>query len=187
MEAGQLVRIEDLGGETLAWTRPNFFALRYELSGSQGVFEILRVQGIGPDRQVLAETASGAWRIELFPMDRPVVPVFRVGEPDPVAEYDRRDGMQLRLTVGAHYQLRRETPLKMILEDGEHLPIFTLEQVDAFPRWRVEVKLEATAPALPELPILLAAACCSLVFSSYRTGKAPEPEMVGTPTLTATG
>jgi len=187
LEAGQFLRISDIGDQTLAWTRPNFLTLRYELLAGENVVEVLRVEGIGPGRRVLAETGTSSWRFDLFPMDRPVVPVFRDDESEPVAEYDRRQNMQLRLVNGAQYELTPESPLKMTLADAEHRPVFSLEQVDAFPRWRVEIKLQPAAERMPDLPMLLAAACCSLVFPSYRTAKLTEPELAVAPTMIATG
>ncbi len=165
MVVEEFVRIDDIGEEPLAWTRPNFFALRYELAGSAGVVERLSVSGIGADRQIVLETGEGAWRFELFPLDRRIVPVYRGDNPDPIAEYDRGNPVQVRFTSGTQYEFRVESPLKTVLVNGEQQTVFTLEQVEAFPKWRVEIKVEPGARELSDLPVLWGAACCSLVFA----------------------
>lgn len=165
MTVDGLVRLEDVGEEPLSWTRPNFFAIRYELTSSAGVVVRLGVQGIGPERHILAETAEAEWRLDLFPLNRPRIPIFRVGNQDPVGFYVRDHPTLVESASGRVFQFRTESALKTVVELPDLSPIFTLEQVEAFPRWRVETRLEPHAADLPELPMVLAAACCFLVFS----------------------
>ena len=158
------MRFQDITEETLSWTRPNFFALRYELAGSTGPVARVSVNGIGPGRHVLAELAESVLRIDLFPLQRQDVPILRIDETNPIAIYHRGSPVQVRFAEGGEYEFRTENAFKTVLQTLEARPVFTLEQVEAFPRWRVEMKLEQDAYALRELPALVAAACCFLVF-----------------------
>jgi hypothetical protein len=73
----EFVGFQDVGEEVPAWSRPNFFALRYELADSRGVLARIGVHGIGGGRHVLAETGEGSWRFGIFPLDQPEVPIWR--------------------------------------------------------------------------------------------------------------
>ncbi len=91
MVVDELVRFEDLTEETITWTRPNYFAFRYELVCSSGVLARLSVLGIGAERYVRTETAEASWRFDMFPLDRGDVPVSREGQEGRIAIYHRRD------------------------------------------------------------------------------------------------
>ncbi len=164
MVVDELLRLQDITEETLSWTRPNFFALRYELAGLAGPVARVSVNGIGSARHVLAELAESALRIDLFPLQRQDVPILRMDETNPIAIYHRSNPVQVRFAEGGVYEFRTESAFKTVLQTLEAQPVFTLEQVEAFPRWRVEMKLKQDAYALGDLPVLLAAACCFLVF-----------------------
>lgn len=131
----------------------------------EGVLVRISVQGIGPGRHVLAESASGSWRLSAFPLNQPEVE-FRSSASDlPVARYRRGIHPEVRFEDGAKFQFRAESPVKTVLEAADSLPLLTLEQVEFFPRWRVEMTLERNALGIPQMPILVAAAGLMLVFN----------------------
>jgi hypothetical protein len=160
----EFVGFQDLGEEVPAWSRPNFFALRYELADSRGVLARIGVHGIGGDRHVLAETAEGSWKFGIFPLNQPEVPIWPSSEDEPIAHYQRGPTVQVRFVDGPEFQIRKEGTLKTFLEDLNAQPVLTVEQVEAFPRWRAEMKLEPDALQLPQLPLLVACVGCVLVF-----------------------
>lgn len=152
--------------ETLAWTRPNFFALRFELASSTGIVARVGINGIGPDRHALAETEAGTWRFDLFPLSRVDVPITPLDGGDPVAVYSRANPVEVRFLDGETFHFRAENPLKTFLEDSSGRVVFSVEMVEAFPRWRAEIKLESDPLDTAKLAILLASSCCYLVFNS---------------------
>jgi hypothetical protein len=152
--------------ETLAWTRPNFLELQFELVSSTAVVARVGIKGIGPERHVLAESDVGTWRIDLFPMDRKDVPITSVDGGDPVAIYWRGNPVEVRFFDGQTYRFRTESAAKTMIEDSSGTLVFSIEIVESFPRWRVEMKLETNVLEAPKVAILLASACCYLVFTN---------------------
>jgi hypothetical protein len=165
MVVNQLLPFPEVAGEVLSWTRPNFFALRYELGSAAGTVLALSVQGIGQSRYVLAESSERAWRFAVFPVDATEVIISQPDDFTEVARYTRTKPARIRLAAGAEFELRFVTAGVQVLEDSTHQALFLMEQVEAFPRWKVDVKLEAEAASRPELPLLAAAAGCALVFN----------------------
>jgi hypothetical protein len=164
----RLLNLRGITEGTLVWTRPNFFAFRYELVCSAGPVGRLTVHGIGTDRYALMETSEGCWRFAIFPLERREVPVSKErdgeGEGEPVAMFDRVDPASVRFQEGAVFRFQPRNATETVLSDAEGSAIFIVELVEAFPRWRADLKLEPEVLSLPEAPILLAAACCNLVF-----------------------
>lgn len=164
MVVDELVRLQDLAEETLSWTRPNFFELRYQLAGPAGVAARISVTGIGSQRRVLGETAQGSWFFQVFPLDQPDVRIWPVSEAQPVGHYRRGPNLDIHLEEHIGFQYRKENALKSLMEDCEGNLVLSLEQVEAFPRWRVEMKLAPGRVSLPETPLLIACCGCILVF-----------------------
>lgn len=162
--ADELARFHDLTETTLAWTRPNFFELRYELSAPSGVLLRLSVEGIRPERHIRIDTADRSWKIDAFPLQKRESPVFEADLPDPIAFYLGGPEPGVRLAGGETYRFRSEPPQKTVCETSEGELVFALERVEFFPRWRLEMELTPRARSLPEFPILIACTCCSLVF-----------------------
>lgn len=164
MVADGLLNLRGITEGTLVWTRPNFFAFQYELVCSAGPVGRLSVHGIGADRYALMETSEGGWRFAIFPLDRREVPVSKEGDGEPVALFDRVDPASVRFQEGPVFHFQRRNATETALSDAAGSAIFIVELVEAFPRWRVDLKLEPEVLSLPEAPILLGAACCNLVF-----------------------
>jgi hypothetical protein len=161
----ELLSLRGITEGTLVWTRPNFFAFRYELVCSAGPLARLSVNGIGAARYALMETSEESWRLAVFPLERREVPVSRAGgDADPVAIFNRVHPASVQFQGGPLFQFQPQSPVETILSGGDGQTIFTVELVEAFPRWRADLKLEPQALSLPEVPVLLAAACCNLVF-----------------------
>ena len=164
MVVDELLSLRGITESTLVWTRPNFFAFRYELVCSAGPLARLSVHGIGPARYAVMETSDGAWRLAIFPLERREVPVTREGDADPLALFNRVHPASVQFQDGPLFQFQPQTAVETVLKDPENQTIFTVELVEAFPRWRADLKLEPQALSMPEVPVLLAAACCNLVF-----------------------
>lgn len=167
--AAEFARLEEISGQTLIWNRPNYFELRYELTAPRtGLLVRMSVRGIGTERRLLAETPSGSWTFEAFPADRRVAPIRRLGGGDLVASYYRdaeENSARIEFAGGQSFDLEPLGPVSARIRTREAapVPILFMAQAEFFPRWRVEMKLEPGAGMLPELPVLLAAACCYLV------------------------
>jgi len=131
---------------------------------SAGPLARLSVNGIGAARYALMETAGESWRFGMFPLERREVPVSREAGAEPVAIYHRVDPAFVQFQDGPLYRFQPQSAVETVLKDADDQPVFTVELVEAFPRWRADLKLEAQALLMPEVPVLLAAACCNLVF-----------------------
>jgi hypothetical protein len=160
----ELLNLRSITEGTLVWTRPNFFAFRYELVYSAGPVGRLSVHGIGAARYALMETSEGCWRFAIFPLERREVPVSRESDGEAVAVFQRINPPTVQFQDGPAFHFQPQSPVETVLSDGEGHKVFTVELVEAFPRWRADLKLEPEMLALAQLPVLLAAACCNLVF-----------------------
>jgi hypothetical protein len=160
----ELLSLRGITESTLVWTRPNFFAFRYELVCSAGPLARLSVNGIGAARYALMETSEEAFRLEVFPLERREVPVFREGGADAIAIFNRIHPASVQFQDGPLFQFQPRTAMETVLKTAGDETIFTVELVEAFPRWRADLKLEPQALSLPEVAVLLAASCCNLVF-----------------------
>lgn len=165
MVADELARLEDITEETLAWTRPNFLELSYELSAPTGVVVRVNVEGIGPERRIRAATANVVWTIDAFPLDRLESPIVEAGEDETVAIYVREQPPCLSFVQGPVFRYRIESAECLVCETLDGKAVFTVERAEFFPLWRWELKLGGEALAVPELPLLLACTCCVLFFS----------------------
>lgn len=164
MVVDALLSLRGITEETLIWTRPNFFAFRYELVCGAGPLARLSVHGIGAARHALMETAEASWRLDVFPLERREVPVLREGDADPIAIYHRVNPAFVQFQDGLLFQFQPRSAVETVLSGVDGRTIFTVELVEAFPRWRQDLKLEPEALVMPQAPVLLAAACCNLVF-----------------------
>lgn len=171
--AEEFLRFQDVTSETLTWTRPNFFALRYELSCPSGMLARIRVEGIGLNRIVAADSADGTCILGVFPLDRHEVPISVGGQPEPIARYYREEPVEVRFQDGRRYQFRLCAGERAMFDADEDRGVFTVEQAEYFPRWSVDLKLEPSAQQLTWLPVLLFTACCVLVFDSNGNWRIP--------------
>lgn len=154
-----MIPLREVYDQVLIWTRPNFFELRYELMCERGVVARVSVNGMGESRHALAETADDIWKFEVFPFATQNVLITRAGDHSEVGHYDRQPPLEIHFVSGASYRLNHTE-----MEDQEGRPVFSFEQLEAFPRWRAELKLDSTAIAIAELPVLIVSACCIRVF-----------------------
>lgn len=154
-----MIPLREVHDQVLTWMRPHFFELRYELSCPAGMVARVSISGMGASRHALAETAGGGWKLQVFPFASQNVIITRAGDHAEVGRYVRQPPLDIHFVNGASYRFNGAR-----LEDQEERPVFSLEQVEAFPKWKAELKLEPAVRDLPELPVLVVAACCIRVF-----------------------
>ncbi|MGI8746070.1 MAG: hypothetical protein ACR2NN_26510 [Bryobacteraceae bacterium] len=155
----ELLPLREMSEEALTWTRPDFLTLRYELLSSAGLVARVSVSGMGDSKHALGETAEGAWRFEVFPFASDNVVIVGANDHSEAGSYVRRAPFETRVAGGALYRM---SPRGLEAEDGR--PVFSYEQVESFPRWKVEVKLDPGAVEMVDLPLLVVTACCIRVF-----------------------
>jgi hypothetical protein len=100
----------------------------------------------------------------MFPLERREVPISREGQEGLTAKYVRGETPEIAFEDGSRFSFGLLAPPKTVLADTEGRTVFTVEQVEEFPRWRADLKLEQDALMRDQLPVLLAAVCCQLVF-----------------------
>jgi hypothetical protein len=159
LETVELIPLREVHDEVLAWIRPNFFELRYELLCSMGVVARVSISGMGESKHALAETADGGWKFEVFPFASQNVLITRAEDHAEIGRYVRQTPLEIGFVNGASYRLNDTK-----LEDQDGQPVFSFEQLEAFPKWKAELKLDPRARDLPELPVLVVSACCIRVF-----------------------
>lgn len=154
-----MIPLREVHDEVLTWTRPNFFELRYELVCPSGLVARVGVSGTGESKHALAETADGTWKFEVFPFASHNVLITRAEDHADAGHYVRQPPFEIGLANGTSYRLNHT---KVEQQDGS--PVFSFEQVEAFPKWKAELTLGPGAHELPELPLLVVSACCIRVF-----------------------
>lgn len=158
-----MIPLREVHDHALIWTRPNFFELRYELTcssdASPGVVAKISISGMGESKHALAETADGTWKFEVFPFATQNVLITRAEDHVEVGRYGRQPPLEIRFVTGASYRLNHTR-----LENPEGRPVLSFEQLEAFPRWKAELKLEPGAIEIAELPVLVVSTCCIRVF-----------------------
>jgi hypothetical protein len=163
LEAVELIPLREVYDQVLTWTRPNFFELRYELlcsvGGLQGVVARVSINGMGDSKHALAETAEGGWKFQVFPFASQNVLITRAEDHSEVGHYVRQTPLEICFVGGVCYQLNHTK-----LEDREGRPVLSFDQLEAFPRWKAELKLAPSAIEISELPVLVASTCCIHVF-----------------------
>ena len=161
-----MIPLRDAPEEVLTWTRPSFLELRYELESSKGTVARVSVSGMGESKHALAETAEGAWSFAVFPFAAEEVVITRTPDRAEEGRYLRKPPFEIHLANGSCYRLNATAGVnsRAILEDEAGSPIFEVEQREAFPRWKAEVKFSPGAADHPELALLVAWACCLRVF-----------------------
>lgn len=159
LEPVALIPLHEVYDQVLTWTRPNFFELRYELMCDRGVVARVSVSGMGESKHALAETADDTWKFEVFPFATQNVLITRAQDHSEVGRYGRQPPLEIRFVSGTSYRLNHTK-----LEDQAGRPVLSFEQLEAFPRWRAEMKLDPSAIDLADLPVLVVSACCIRVF-----------------------
>lgn len=159
LETHQLIPLREVDEQVLTWSRPSFFELRYELTCSQGQVARVTISGMGESKHALAETADGSWNFHVFPFASRNVLITRAGDHAEVGRYVRQSPFEITFVDGVSYRLNNTN-----LETCEGRPVFSFQQLEAFPKWRAELKLDPGARDLPELPVLVVSTCCIRVF-----------------------
>ena len=149
--------------EALTWTRPDFLVLRYELRGAAGLVARVSVSGMGDAKHARGETLDGAWRFQVFPFASDLVRIERDEDHTEVGSFRRQPPFDIRVGDEGYYRIS-DAISPSTLEDDSGRRVFSFEQLDSFPRWQAEVKLDPRAIEIPELPVLLIAVCCLAVF-----------------------
>ena len=158
-----LIPLRDTFEEALIWTRPDFLVLRYELRSTAGLVARVSVSGMGESKHARGETSEGAWRFQVFPFASDLVRIERDEDHAEVGSFLRQPPFEIRLAGAGRYRIG-DAKVKSTLEDDSGQPVFSFEQLDSFPKWQAEVKLDPRAVNIPELPVLLIAVCCLSVF-----------------------
>ena len=153
--------MRDTFEQALTWTRPDFLALRYQLCSPAGLVAQVSVSGMGDSKYAVGETSEGRWRFQVFPFASDIVSIQRDEDHAEVGSYLRQPPFEIRLAGADAYRIASP---QWTLEDDFGQPVFSFEQLESFPRWQAEVKLDPRAVELPHLPILLIAVCCIRVF-----------------------
>ena len=159
LEPVALIPLREVYDQVLTWTRPNFFELRYELMCARGVAARVSVNGMRESKHALALTAEDAWKFQVFPFASQNVVITRAEDHSEVGHYDRKPPLEICFVSGATYRLNHTR-----MEDQEGRPVLSFEQLEAFPRWKAELKLDPSAIDIAELPVLVVSACCIRVF-----------------------
>ncbi len=166
----ELLPLRDSLEQALTWTRPDFLVLRYELRSPAGLVAQVSVSGMGDLKHAVGETSEGRWRFQIFPFASDIVSITRDQDHAEVGIYLRQPPFEIRLTGAGTYRMgSSEASITDLnrppkLEDDSGEPVFSFEQLESFPRWQAEVKLERRAIEIADLPILLISVCCLRVF-----------------------
>ena len=148
--------------QVLTWTRPDFLVLRYELRSPAGLVADVSVSGMGDLKHAVGETCEGRWRFHVFPFASDLVSIQRDEDHAEVGSYLRQPPFEIRLAGARTY--RMSSPEASMLEDESGEPVFLFEQLESFPRWQAEVKLDPRAIEIPDISVLLISVCCMRVF-----------------------
>ncbi len=165
-----LIPLRETVEDVLTWTRPDFLVLRYELRSLAGLVAHVSVTGMGDSKHALGESAEGVWRFEVFPFASDIVSIKRNQDDAEVGSYLRQPPFEIRLAETGTYRIagaelsKPQSNLHSTIEDDSGNPVFSFEQVESFPRWQAEVKLDPRAIGIADLPILVISACCIRVF-----------------------
>ncbi len=161
-----LIPLRETVEQVLTWTRPDFLILRYELRSLEGLIAHVSVSGMGEAKHALGESSEGAWRFEVFPFASDIVSIKRNQDDVEVGSYLRQPPFEIRLAETGTYRITGPELSKpqSTVEDDSGNPVFSFEQIESFPRWQAEVKLDSRAIGIVDLPILVISACCIRVF-----------------------
>ena len=155
-----MLPLRDTFEQALTWTRPDFLVMRYELRAPAGLVAQVSVSGMGDLKHAVGETCEGRWCFQIFPFASGIVSITRDQDHAEVGSYLRQPPFEIRLAGAGTYRMNPQSTL----EDDSAQPVFSFEQLESFPRWQAEVKLDPRAIEIRDLSILLISVCCMRVF-----------------------